>query len=141
MTNALRLLTLPAPIPRRVAAGVLSAGHAKAILSLDRAEDQERVAERIVNEGLSVRATEELVRIAPASRSPARPRRPSGGPEGLRDLEERLSDALMARVQVRVGSRRGRLTIEFGSVEDLERIVGVIADGLSADIPVREQPL
>lgn len=142
LSNALRLLSLPAVVQRKVAAGVLSAGHAKALLALDRQDHQERVAERIIAEGLSVRATEELVRLRVL-------RDPHAKGDGdirvkaprLGELEERLSDALMARVRVAIGTRRGRLTIEFSSVDDLERIVGLIAHGVRTPIPVREQPL
>lgn len=142
ISNALRLLTLPDPVQRRVAAGVLSAGHAKAILGLDRAADQERVAERIVAEGLSVRATEELVRVMLLDDAPGGPAEPgrSGGaprsrpavPPGLVELQEDLSDALGTRVRISMGARRGRLQIDVGSVDDLERIVAVVARGLSA---------
>lgn len=142
LSNALRLLSLPAGIQRKVAAGVLSAGHAKALLALDRREDQERVAERIVAEGLSVRATEELVRLRylDEHRSTGNGRSRVNAP-GLAELEERLADALMTRVRLAMGARRGRLTIEFASVDDLERLVGIIAQGLQTAIPVREEPL
>lgn len=150
ITNALRLLGLPASVQRKVAAGVLSAGHAKALLALGRREDQERVADRIVTEGLSVRATEELVRVrydaGPATGSGA-PRPPAPSPArrvaapGLTDLEERLSDALQTRVKVTMGARKGRITVEFTSVDELERIVGVVAAGLQRPIPVQEEPL
>ncbi|HEX2027179.1 MAG TPA: ParB/RepB/Spo0J family partition protein [Nitriliruptorales bacterium] len=146
ISNALRLLTLPASVQRRVAAGLLTAGHAKAILALERREQQERLAERIVAEGLSVRDAEEAARVQRLDGGSA----PKGPPPrdrgrltspGLVGLEERLSDALMARVKVTVGARRGRLTVEFASVDDLERIVGVIAGGLQTAIPVRDAPL
>ncbi len=153
VSNALRLLALPPGVQRRVAAGVLSAGHAKALLALERREDQERVAERIVNEGLSVRAAEEVVRLRQAgdgaapdgddgsTRVRAHERGGARYAPGLADLEERLSDALMAKVSVKMGARRGKLEIEFTSVDDLERVVGVIAAGLETPIPVAEQPL
>lgn len=146
ISNALRLLTLPPDVQRRVAAGVLSGGHAKALLSLASVADQERLATKVVAEGLSVRATEELVRLwnedgdGPA-RTPARKSRRRLHAPGLADLEARLSDALQTRVSVRMGARTGRLQIDFASVDDLERIVGVIAHGLERDIPVQEQPL
>ena len=144
ISNALRLLTLPPALQRRVAAGVLSAGHAKALLSLEDRSEQERIADRIVREGLSVRATEEIVRlsqmdgVAPGDtsggeRSSGRPSRRISAP-GLGDLEQRLSDALRARVKVSMGARKGRVTVDFRSVDDLERIVGVIARGLQTDI-------
>ncbi|MDP8927549.1 MAG: ParB/RepB/Spo0J family partition protein [Actinomycetota bacterium] len=142
LSNALRLLSLPPGVQRRVAAGVLSAGHAKALLAVHSREHQERVAERIVAEGLSVRATEELVRVRYPSEqpSPENGRSRTKAPR-LGELEERLSDALMARVRVAVGARRGKLTIEFSSVDDLERIVGIIAHGVRRPIPVQEESL
>ncbi len=124
VTNTIRLLKLPVSVQRRVAAGVLSAGHARALLGLAEAGQQEELAARIVAEGMSVRATEEAVvllrREAPASARPAR-RRPMQVP-GLNDLAERLSDTFDTRVKVELGQRKGRIVVEFGSVEDLERI-------------------
>ena len=141
ISNALRLLGLPAPVQRRVAAGVLSAGHARALLAVGEPAEQERLAERIVAEGLSVRATEELVRLriveeqeaeaAPSRRGAGRPSRVTA--PGLVELQEDLSDALMARVRISMGARKGRLQVEFTSVDELERIVGVIARGLESD--------
>jgi ParB family transcriptional regulator, chromosome partitioning protein len=139
ISNALRLLGLPGPVQRRVAAGVLSAGHARALLAIGEPKAQERLAERIVAEGLSVRATEELVRLrlledeggqdaSPRPRSRDRSSRVTA--PGLVELQEDLSDALMARVKISMGARKGRLQVEFTSVDDLERIVGVIASGL-----------
>jgi ParB family transcriptional regulator, chromosome partitioning protein len=135
ITNALRLLALPEQIQRRVAAGVLSAGHARALLALDDADAQARLAEKIVAEGLSVRATEELVRVrlvdGEGSGSGSRRSRRVAAP-GLLELQDDLSDALRARVRISMGANRGRLQIEFASVDDLERIVSVIASGLDA---------
>lgn len=132
ISNAIRLLQLPTAVQRRVAAGVLSAGHAKALLAVGDQAAQVRLAERIVAEGLSVRATEELVRLRAVDDAPptSSKRRRAVTAPGLLDLQEDLSDALMARVQIAMGARRGKLTIEFTSVDDLERIVTVIADGL-----------
>ncbi len=133
ITNAIRILQLPPAVQRRVAAGVLSAGHAKALLAVENADLQSRLAERIVAEGLSVRATEELVRMKlldePSKRS--KPRRTPTAP-GLVELQEDLSDALEARVRISMGARKGKLAIDFNSVDDLERIVAVIADGLGS---------
>jgi ParB family transcriptional regulator, chromosome partitioning protein len=133
VTNAIRLLGLPAGVQRRVAAGVLTAGHAKALLAVPDPAQQERLADRIVQEGMSVRAIEELVRLrlvedetGPVSRTT---RRKVTAP-GLVELQDDLSDALMARVRISMGPRKGRLQIDFSSVDDLERIVGVIANGL-----------
>ncbi|MFF1607825.1 ParB/RepB/Spo0J family partition protein [Amycolatopsis sp. NPDC058278] len=128
ITNTIRLLKLPLPVQRRVAAGVLSAGHARALLSLDDAESQEELATRIVAEGMSVRATEEAVTLKksekPAKPKPA-PRKPIQAP-GLQELANRLSDRFDTRVKVDLGRRKGRITLEFGSVDDLERIVAII---------------
>lgn len=146
LTNALRLLGLPPGVQRKVAAGVLSAGHAKALLALDR-DEQEKLAERVIAEGLSVRSTEEIVRLHSAERPQGVTSGRSTGngrkvrPATLVDLEERLSEALMARVQVSMGVRKGKIAIELASVEDLERVVAVIAQGLQVSIEVGERPL
>jgi ParB family transcriptional regulator, chromosome partitioning protein len=128
ISNTIRLLNLPAAVQRRVAAGVLSAGHARALLSLDDALEQEALATRIVAEGLSVRATEELVQLA-ASGDAARPRaasrRQTAVPRAMSDLADRLSDRFDTRVKIDVGRSKGKIVIEFGSVDDLERIVGI----------------
>jgi ParB family chromosome partitioning protein len=126
ITNTIRLLRLPIPVQRRVAAGVLSAGHARALLSLDAGpEAQEELAARIVAEGLSVRATEEAVTLANrAGEKPAGPKRrkPIQMP-GLQDVAERLSSTYDTRVTVSLGKRKGKIVVEFGSVDDLQRIV------------------
>jgi ParB family transcriptional regulator, chromosome partitioning protein len=131
ISNTIRLLQLPPAVQRRVAAGVLSAGHAKALLAIPDTAVQVSVAERIVAEGLSVRATEELVRLkvldGPTPRT--KPKRAPTAP-GLLELQDDLSDALQARVRITMGARKGKLAVEFGSVDDLERIIAVIADGL-----------
>jgi ParB family chromosome partitioning protein len=150
ISNAMRLLSLPPAVQRRVAAGILSAGHAKALLAVEDRHEQERLADRVVAEGLSVRATEEIVRLrmldgtdddvdvnnGRASSSGGRgsgSRRRISAP-GLVELQDDLSDALMARVRISMGARKGKVTIEFGSVDDLERIVGVVARGLGTDV-------
>jgi ParB family chromosome partitioning protein len=129
ISNTIRLLNLPAAVQRRVAAGVLSAGHARALLALKETEQQEQLATRIVAEGLSVRATEEAVALAvaegePAKRAPAKRTRPHA--PGLSDLADRLSDHFDTRVRVDIGRRKGRIQIEFATVDDLERIVSMI---------------
>jgi ParB family transcriptional regulator, chromosome partitioning protein len=129
ITNMIRLLRLPIPVQRRVAAGVLSAGHARALLSLEGGSDaQETLAARIVAEGLSVRATEEAVTLANRSETnqPAPPRRKPIQMPGLQDVAEQLSSAFDTRVTVSVGKRKGKIVIEFGSVDDLQRIVGLM---------------
>ncbi|KHF44716.1 ParB/RepB/Spo0J family partition protein [Saccharomonospora viridis] len=128
ITNTIRLLRLPLPVQRRVAAGVLSAGHARALLSLDDPDQQEELAGRIVAEGLSVRATEEAVTLAKSESKPKQrkaDRKPVQAP-GVEALAERLSDAFDTRVKVDVGRRKGRIVVEFGSLEDLERIVALM---------------
>jgi ParB family transcriptional regulator, chromosome partitioning protein len=133
VSNTIRLLGLPPTVQRRVAAGVLSAGHARALLSLDDAETQERLAARIVAEGLSVRATEELVAVG---ERPAKPRaRASHGPKApaLARLESTLSDLLETRVTVELGRRHGKLTVAFASLDDLQRVLGVLAPEVLAE--------
>ncbi|NLG55702.1 MAG: ParB/RepB/Spo0J family partition protein [Rhodococcus sp.] len=129
ITNMIRLLKLPVPVQRRVAAGVLSAGHARALLSLEAGVDaQEVLAARIVAEGLSVRATEEAVTLANREEAPTSApvrRKPIQMP-GLQDVAERLSDSFDTRVTVSLGKRKGKIVVEFGSVEDLQRIVGMM---------------
>jgi ParB family transcriptional regulator, chromosome partitioning protein len=127
VTNTIRLLNLPPTVQRRVGAGVLSAGHARALLGLDDAEMQERYAARIVAEGMSVRATEELVAT---SERPAEARaRASKAPKApaLARLEAALSDLLETRVTVELGRRHGKLTVAFATFEDLRRVLGVLA--------------
>lgn len=128
ITNTIRLLKLPLPVQRRVAAGVLSAGHARALLSLEDPGRQEELATRIVAEGLSVRATEEAVTLAKSEAPPkpkAAPRKPIHAPK-LQALAERLSDTFDTKVKVDLGQRKGRIVVEFGSIDDLERIVSIM---------------
>jgi ParB family chromosome partitioning protein len=130
ITNMIRLLRLPIAVQRRVAAGVLSAGHARALLALEgTAEQQEELAARIVAEGLSVRATEEAVTLANRedTATPSAPRRKPIHMPGLQDVAERLSTAFDTRVTVSLGKRKGKIVVEFGSVDDLQRIVGLMS--------------
>lgn len=127
ISNTLRLLKLPPLVARRVAAGVLSAGHARALLALEDGGAMERLAQRIVAEGLSVRSVEEIVSIG-GDAGGAKPRRPRAGnrhPQ-LDDLAARLSDRFDTRVNIALGQRKGKLTVEFASVEDLNRIVDLL---------------
>src|SRR5436189_4393989 len=114
ISNTIRLLNLPPAVQRRVAAGVLSAGHARALLALDGPERQDALATRIVAEGLSVRAVEEIVTLGgpevPSARTPAR--RPKHRAPALEDLAGRLSDRFDTRVKVDIGKSKGRITIE-----------------------------
>jgi len=124
ISNTLRLLQLSSAVQRRVAAGVLTAGHARALLSLDDPAAQDHLAHRIVAEGLSVRAVEEIVTMGGVR--PAKARRPSvrqASAPALDRLADRLSDAFDTRVKVELGKRKGKIVVEFGSIEDLERII------------------
>lgn len=125
ISNTLRLLKLSPPVQRRVAAGVLSAGHARALVSVDNPEIQERLATRVVAEGLSVRALEEIVSVGPESSGLKVKQRKVGSMSApkLADLAARLSDRFDTRVKVDLGQRKGKITVEFASLEDLERIV------------------
>ena len=136
VSNTIRLLNLPVAVQRRVAAGVLSAGHARALLGLDDRERQDELAGRIVAEGLSVRATEELVALAQrdddATAKPRRsPTRTITAP-AVTELASNLSDVFDTRVRVDIGRRKGKITVEFASIDDLERIVSVMAPQVSA---------
>jgi ParB family transcriptional regulator, chromosome partitioning protein len=129
ISNTIRLLRLPPLVARRVAAGVLSAGHARALLGLDDGAAMERLAQRIVAEGLSVRSVEEIVALGgddPAAvPTTRRPRAGNRHPQ-LDDLAARLSDRYDTRVTIALGQRKGKLTVEFASVEDLNRIVALM---------------
>ncbi|MFG2132590.1 ParB/RepB/Spo0J family partition protein [Streptomyces sp. NPDC048751] len=133
VSNTLRLLKLSPAVQRRVAAGVLSAGHARALLSVDDSEEQDRLAHRIVAEGLSVRAVEEIVTLM-GSR-PQKAQRSKGPRAGgrvspaLSDLAGRLSDRFETRVKVDLGQKKGKITVEFASMDDLERILSTLAPG------------
>ncbi len=127
ISNTLRLLRLPPVVQRRVAAGVLSAGHARALLGLADGAAMERMAQRIVAEGLSVRTVEELVSLG-GDEAPSAPRRPRAGgrhPQ-LDDLTSHLADHLETRVAIALGQRKGKITVEFASIEDLRRIMGLM---------------
>ena len=129
ISNTIRLMRLPALVQRRVAAGVLSAGHARALLGLEDVAEMERLAQRIVNEGLSVRATEEIVSMNDGLRRKTKEKssRSTARHERLDYLANSLSDHLETNVKISLGAKKGRVSIEFGSVDDLNRIMGVIA--------------
>jgi len=118
-------------VQRRVAAGVLSAGHARALLALTDPDAQERLAHRIVAEGLSVRSVEEIVTLGDADGPDQTPRNRVKKPTapGLADLASRLSDRYETRVRVDLGRTRGKVTIDFASLDDLQRIVELLAPG------------
>ncbi|MEU3947359.1 ParB/RepB/Spo0J family partition protein [Streptomyces sp. NPDC029526] len=133
VSNTLRLLKLSPRVQNRVAAGVLSAGHARALLSVEDSEEQDRLAHRIVAEGLSVRAVEEIVNLMgsrPQKATKAKgPRAGTRVSPALTDLATRLSDRFETRVKVDLGQKKGKITVEFASMEDLERILGTLAPG------------
>ncbi|GAA3628865.1 ParB/RepB/Spo0J family partition protein [Streptomyces chitinivorans] len=132
VSNTLRLLRLSPSVQRRVAAGVLSAGHARALLSVEDSEEQDRLAHRIVAEGLSVRAVEEIVTVMdpkPKGKSKARARAGKRVSPALDHLASRLSDRFDTRVKVDLGQRKGKIVVEFASMEDLERILSQFAPG------------
>lgn len=128
ISNTIRLLRLPPTVQRRVAAGVLSAGHARALLSVADQAGQERLAQRVVAEGLSVRAVEELVMLGETGAADRPPRRRASPPVPARaqELSDQLADQLETRVHVQPGRTRGKIVIEYASSDDLERITGVI---------------
>lgn len=126
ITNTLRLLKLTPAVQRRVAAGVLSAGHARALVGVGDAERQDQLAGRVVAEGLSVRALEELVTVADQGQSSTQRKRPSLNAPKLDDVATRLSESLETRVKVDLGKTKGKITIEFATIDDLQRIVDQI---------------
>ncbi len=138
ISNTLRLLNLPPSVQKRVAAGVISAGHARALLALDDPLKQDRLAQRIVAENLSVRAVEELVTVD--DDTPARqPRKsPVNKPvaPALRHLADRLSDLFDTRVKVEMNKTKGKIVVEFATIDDLERIV----KAMSPDTPDHGRP-
>jgi ParB family chromosome partitioning protein len=129
ISNTLRLLKLPPLVQRRVAAGVLSAGHARALLGLEDHAAMERLAQRIVAEGLSVRAVEEIVALGdgPVAKAPRRRPRAGAHTSELDDLAARLGDRLDTKVAIALGRNKGRVSIDFASVEDLNRIIGLLS--------------
>jgi ParB family chromosome partitioning protein len=134
ISNTLRLLNLPPSVQSKLAAGVISAGHARALLSLDDPHAQERLAVRIVAEGLSVRSVEEIVTL-----NDDKPEKPARKPAGakpvapaLRHLSERLSDFFETRVKVEMGRSKGKITVEFATIDDLERIVKAMSPEAAA---------
>lgn len=133
VSNTLRLLKLPPLVQRRVAASVISAGHARALLALPDAAAMERLAQKIVAEGMSVRATEEAVTLYqnPAAAQKNNIPRPGARHERLDYLASSLSDRLDTNVKISLGARKGRVSIEFASVEDLNRIMDVLTPGSS----------
>ncbi|MFZ3452152.1 ParB/RepB/Spo0J family partition protein [Arthrobacter sp. 7Tela_A1] len=128
ISNTLRLMKLPPLVQRRLAAGVLSAGHARALLGLNDPAEMEKLAQKIVAEGMSVRATEEVVALSDGIRRPAKEAKPKVGArhERLDYLANSLSDRLDTNVKITLGARKGKVSIEFASVDDLNRIMTVL---------------
>jgi ParB family chromosome partitioning protein len=122
ITNTMRLLNLPPSVQRKVAAGVISAGHARALLSLTDEKEIENLANRIVAEGLTVRAVEEIVSTGGAKVKAGSIRSGKIIAPKLKEISDQLSDHLDTRVSVELGKQKGKIVIEFATVEDLERI-------------------
>lgn len=137
ISNTLRLLKLSPAVQRRVAAGVLSAGHARSLLAVEDPALQDRLASRVVAEGISVRGLEEIVAVGDHGDDPASRvvRRKPTAP-GLAEIAERLSDRLETRVKVDLGRSKGKITVEFASLEDLRRIIDVIDPRNRSDRPI-----
>jgi ParB family chromosome partitioning protein len=128
ITNTMRLLNLPPSVQRKVAAGVISAGHARALLSLTDEKEIENLANRIVAEGLTVRAVEEIVATGAAKVKGGSVRSGKIIAPKLKEISDQLSDHLDTRVNVELGKQKGKIVIEFATIEDLERISKVITD-------------
>ena len=128
ITNTMRLLNLPPSVQRKVAAGVISAGHARALLSLTDEKEIENLANRIVAEGLTVRAIEEIVATGAAKVKGGSVRSGKIIAPKLKEISDQLSDHLDTRVNVELGKQKGKIVIEFATIEDLERISKVITD-------------
>ena len=135
ISNTLRLLKLSPAVQRRVAAGVLSAGHARALLSVDDAALQDKLAARVTAEGISVRGLEEIVSVGVEEEAP-RVRRNKPVAPGLGELADRLSDRLETRVKVELGKAKGKITVEFASLDDLRRIVDIMDPRNRDDRPI-----
>jgi len=137
ISNTLRLLKLSPAVQRRVGAGVLSAGHARALLAVDAPEAQDRLAQRVVAEGISVRALEELVALGETDGKQARTsQRPRLAAPGLREISDRLADRFDTRVKIDLGRSRGKVTIEFATMGDLQRIVDIMDPRNRSDRPI-----
>lgn len=136
ISNTLRLMRLSPAVQRRVAAGVLSAGHARALLTIDDPELQDRLAQKVVSEGISVRGLEEIVALGDLEKEKPRKARRKVSAPGLTELADRLSDRFETRVKVDLGKSKGKITVEFASLEDLQRIVDVMDPRNRSDRPI-----
>jgi ParB family transcriptional regulator, chromosome partitioning protein len=136
ISNTIRLLKLSPAVQRRVAAGVISAGHARSLLAIEDADLQDRLAARVVAEGISVRGLEEIVAVGQqeAPEAPVRRRKPTA--PGLKEIADRLADRFETRVKVDLGQRKGRITVEFASLDDLRRIVDIMDPRNRTDRPI-----
>ena len=136
ISNTLRLLKLSPAVQRRVAAGVLSAGHARALLSVDDAALQDKLAARVTAEGISVRGLEEIVSLGVSNDGPERVVRRKPVAPGLAELADRLSDRFETRVKVDLGKSKGKITVEFASLDDLRRITDIMDPRNRQDRPI-----
>ncbi len=137
ISNTLRLLKLSTATQNRVAAGVISAGHARALLGIEDPVAQDRLAQRVVAEGISVRGLEEIVALGGLGEEAAPKRRTTKlTAPALTDLNDRLADRLDTRVKVKLGKSKGTISIEFASMGDLERIVNIIDPRNRTDRPI-----
>lgn len=137
ISNTLRLLRLSPAVQRRVAAGVLSAGHARSLLAVEDPELQDRLAQRVIAEGISVRGLEEIVAVGDLGVASAqRTVRPRPSAPGLSEIADRLADRLETRVKVDLGRSKGRITVEFATMEDLQRIIDVMDPRNRSDRPI-----
>ena len=136
ISNTLRLLKLSPAVQRRVAAGVLSAGHARSLLAIEDPELQDRLAQRVVAEGISVRGLEEIVALREVGSPAPRPPRAKPVAPALADHAQRLSDPFETRVKVDLGRAKGKITVEFASLDDLRRIVDIMDPRNRTDRPI-----
>ncbi len=136
ISNTMRLLKLTPAVQRRVAAGVLSAGHARALLAIEDSDLQDRLAQRVIAEGISVRGLEEIVAVRDLDSPSQRSRRAKPHAPGLADLADRLSDRFETRVKVDLGRSKGKITVEFASLDDLQRIVDIMDPRNRSDKPI-----
>lgn len=129
ISNTIRLMNLPPSVQQKVASGVLSAGHARALLGLSDAASIEKLAARIVSEGLSVRATEEIISSgAPKGQSTKKPKGPKSASPELQEIADTIGDALDTRVTIQGSAKKGTIVIEFAGAQDLQRITKAISN-------------
>ncbi|WP_183097835.1 ParB/RepB/Spo0J family partition protein [Nocardioides pelophilus] len=136
ISNTLRLLKLSPAVQRRVAAGVLSAGHARALLAIEDADIQDRLAQRVIAEGISVRGLEEIVAVGETGTTKPRTAHAKPFAPGLVDLSDRLADRLETRVKIDLGKSKGKITVEFATLDDLRRIVDIMDPRNRNDRPI-----